>query len=223
VLFQIKQLLSEEALAAVDRILAATAFASKPAETAIFGAPKPVVTLDLAAAPETKELDSIIVKAISGHALFRAAVLPKMVLTPLYCRHEPGTDSALQQSPALVGDPGQIRSDVQVSVFLSAPESYEGGELVLQTSGEEARVKLPRGTAVVHDASFFHRVLPIQRGARLTAVTWAQSLIRDSSQREMLFELDRVARKLKSSAPDSDAAKLTAKSYGNLFRMWAEV
>lgn len=222
-LFQIKQLLNDEALAAVDRVLAAAQFTPAPVGNPAFGSAKPVLYVDRSRTPDIKALDSAVVKAISSHAVFHAAVLPKTVLTPLYCRHEPGMDAPLQQSPPLIGDPGRIRSDAAVTVFLSAPESYEGGELVLQSSGEAARVKLPRGTAIVHDASLFHRVLPISRGIRFTAVTWAQSLIKDSSQREMLFELDRVARKLNASAPDSDAARLTVKSYGNLFRMWAEV
>lgn len=222
-LFQVKQLLNEEALAAADRVLAAAPFVAGAAARPADGPAKPVLYADRPKTADIQTLDSMIVKAITGHPVIRGAALPKIVLTPLYCRHEPGMDAPLQQAPPLIGDPGQIRSDVAVAVFLSAPETYDGGELVLQSGGEEARVKLARGSAVVYDASFFHRVLPVGRGTRLTAMTWLQSLVKDASQREILFELDRVARTLNASAPTSDAARLTVKSYGNLFRMWAEV
>ena len=222
-LFHVERLLNEEALQAADRVLASAPFVAGGTARVFGDGAKPVLYADRSKTPDIQALDSLVVKAITGHAVIRAAALPKKVLTPLYCRHEPGMDSRLQQAPALIGDPGQVRSDVAVTVFLSAPETYDGGEVLVQGGGEEARVKLARGHAMVYDAGFFHRVMPVARGVRLSAVTWVQSLVKDPSQREMLLDLDRVARRLSSSGPDSDEARLTVKSYGNLFRMWAEV
>jgi PKHD-type hydroxylase len=115
------------------------------------------------------------------------------------------------------------RSDVSITVFLSDPAGYDGGELVINTPFGEQQVKLPAGDAVMYPSSSLHRVAEVTRGERFVAVTWLQSLVRDPARRELLHELNSVREHMLASAPESEDAKLVNKSYVNLVRMWGDV
>jgi PKHD-type hydroxylase len=115
------------------------------------------------------------------------------------------------------------RSDVAVTVFLSAPEEYDGGELVIRGAAGEQTVKLPAGDAVLYPAGTIHRVNPVTRGERLVAVTWVQSVVRDPARRELLYGLNLAREKLLASAPGAEETAQVNAAYLNLIRMWSDL
>jgi PKHD-type hydroxylase len=222
-LLQIKSLLDRDQVRAIVEMMEAAPFARAAA-----GRPDPRalahgLQVDRQQVPGLDRLDAMVIGAFSRHPLVRAALLPKAILTPIYGRHEPGHDSGFHTDVPLIGQPKQVRTDATATVFLSDPESYEGGELVLRPVGGETRLKLAAGDAVAFPTGVLHRVAPVRVGVRLAAVTWVQCLIADAARREILRDIEAAARLLNGKAPDGDAQRLAVKAYGNLFRMWAEV
>jgi PKHD-type hydroxylase len=125
--------------------------------------------------------------------------------------------------PIMGTDGVMYRSDVAVTVFLNAPEEYDGGELVIRTSAGEQAVKLPAGDAVLYPAGSIHHVNPVTRGERLVAVTWVQSLVRDAARRELLYGLNAAREKLLQSAPEAEETAQVNAAYLNLIRMWSDI
>jgi PKHD-type hydroxylase len=122
---------------------------------------------------------------------------------------------------AVMGE-DHLRSDVSVTVFIADPEAYDGGELVIETSGGEESFKLPAGAAVVYPSTTLHRVAEVTRGTREVAVTWVQSLVRSAERRELLFDLERALRALFEREGKSAEFDLLHKVASNLRRMWVE-
>ena len=123
-----------------------------------------------------------------------------------------------------MGPPGQqYRSDVSTTVFLNEPDDYVGGELVINTSFGEQKIKLAAGAAVVYPSSSLHHVAEVTAGTRLVAVTWTQSIIRDPARRELLYQLNQARESLLKTRPDDSETKNVDVAYVNLFRMWAEL
>jgi PKHD-type hydroxylase len=119
--------------------------------------------------------------------------------------------------------PAKFRTDVSITVFLNEPGDYEGGELVINTTFGEKRVKLPAGHAVMYPSSSVHRVEEVTKGERLAAIVWLQSMVRDAGRRELLFELDQARNVLLQTNPDAAETKQVDRSYVNLLRMWSDV
>ena len=119
--------------------------------------------------------------------------------------------------------PGRLRTDISFTLFLDDPESYDGGELVTDTTAGEQSYKLPAGSAVIYPSSTLHRVEPVSRGQRRVAIGWVQSTIRDPAQREVLFDLDSARRQLFEREGKSAEFDLLTKSLANLQRFWAEI
>ena len=115
-----------------------------------------------------------------------------------------------------------MRTDLSVTVFLSDPEDYDGGELVIESAAGEQDVKLAAGDAVVYPTTFLHRVAPVTKGERLAAVTWVRSLVRDAAKREMLFDLETARHALFERLGKTPELDLLAKTQSNLLRRWAE-
>jgi PKHD-type hydroxylase len=159
--------------------------------------------------------------ALAGNEVFAAAALPRRFAPILLVRYEPGMTYGPHVDDALMGGEEGLRTDLAVTVFLSAPESYEGGELVLDTAAGEQAVKLPAGAAVVYPATTVHRVEPVRAGLRKAAVTWVESHVRRADQRETLFDLARLRRLAFERDGKSVEFDLLAKTYANLLRMWA--
>ena len=160
-----------------------------------------------------------ITKAIVENELFDAAVRPRALTPLLFSRYGPGREyGAHVDNPLIDG----VRTDVSFTLFLADPESYDGGELVIETVGGEEDIKLRAGHLVAYPSTTLHRVAPVTRGERLAAVGWAQSYIRDGAQREILFDLETARRRLFEQSGKSPEFDLLAKSAANLFRMWAE-
>lgn len=156
---------------------------------------------------------------ILANEVFAAAVRPKALTPLLISRYQPGQAYGSHIDDALIGG---LRTDVSFTLFLAAPESYQGGELVIEgTSGDE-RIKLPAGALIAYPSTSLHHVAPVTEGERLAAVGWARSFIRDSGQREILFDLDRARRALFAREGKTAEFDLLSKSLANLTRMWAD-
>lgn len=156
---------------------------------------------------------------ILANEVFAAAVRPKALTPLLFSRYEPGHAYGSHVDDALMGG---LRTDISFTLFLAEPESYEGGELVIEgTSGDE-RIKLPAGSLIAYPSTSLHHVAPVTAGERLAAVGWARSFIRDGGQREILFDLDRARRALFTRDGKTAEFDLLSKSLANLIRMWAE-
>jgi PKHD-type hydroxylase len=124
---------------------------------------------------------------------------------------------------AIMGGGEPMRADLSITVFLTDPADYDGGELVINSDGAPQPVKLAAGSAIVYLSTSIHKVEKVTRGSRLCGVTWAQSFVRDAGQREMLFELMQLARWARTTAPGSQEAMKVSKLRANLMRLWAEV
>jgi PKHD-type hydroxylase len=176
------------------------------------------------ASPLRMTLGREVLDALSRHPLFHPAVLPRRVLPPRFNRYAGGGQYGFHVDGAVMAlpDADQLRTDVSCTVFLSDPEDYDGGELVINDLYGEHEVKLPAGDAIVYPSSSLHRVCPVTRGARLAAFLWVQSLVRDDGQRQLLLELDGSIQQLTRSGADTDAVLRLSGIYHNLLRRWSE-
>ncbi|RZM79456.1 Fe2+-dependent dioxygenase [Leptolyngbya iicbica] len=165
-----------------------------------------------------EEIRALIKSALLRHPLFQAAVRPKHIHSLLLSRYEIGMDYGRHTDNALMG---QYRSDVSFTVFLSEPDAYQGGELVMEGADDEQCYKYPAGAAIAYPASTLHRVNPVTSGVRLAAVGWVQSWVKDPAQREILFDLDTVRRSLYAQSGKTDEFDLLCKSLANLIRRWS--
>ena len=175
--------------------------------------------------PLAQQLGDVILGALERNPLFISAVLPNHVYPPLFNRYDPEmnfgshVDNAVRLIP---GSGAKIRTDVSATLFLSEPDQYDGGELLVEDLYGVHSVKLAAGDLIVYPASSLHRVTPVTRGTRLAAFFWVQSLIRDDAQRTLLFDLDRAIQRLNVSNADEAARLQLTGSYHNLLRMWSE-
>lgn len=169
-----------------------------------------------------RDLNDRITTCLDNHAAFQAYSLARYTATPLISCYEADMAYGEHVDDALIGKPEPIRSDLAVTVFLSDPHTYDGGELCLTTGYGEIKIKLPAGDAVVYTANMIHKVAPVTRGRRLAAIAWVQSYVRDAERRDMLADLRRVKRKLNELCPDAEETRLADKTYANLLRLWAE-
>jgi PKHD-type hydroxylase len=175
-------------------------------------------------APDLERLDRLVMENLARHPDYRSAALPLRAASPLYARYRPGMNYGEHLDDPVMGSEGfWYRSDIAVTVFLSAPEEYDGGELVVRTGYGEQAVKRTAGDAVLYPAGSIHRVNPVSRGERLVAVTWVQSLVRDPARRELLHGLNAARETLLRESPASVAATQVNAAYVNLVRMWSEL
>jgi PKHD-type hydroxylase len=169
--------------------------------------------------PELERVRGLVDTRLREHAVFALAVRPKTILGPMFSRYEPGHAYGTHVDDALMGG---VRTDVSFTLFLAEPDSYEGGELVIDTASGEEAFKLPAGSAVAYPSSSLHRVTPVTSGARLAAVGWVRSFVRDPAQRELLFDLETARRRLFDRQGKSAESDLLAKCTANLVRMWCD-
>jgi PKHD-type hydroxylase len=176
--------------------------------------------------PQARELGDLVVDALGRNALFMSAVLPKQVFPPLFNRYDAGmtfgahVDNAIRQAPYA---PVRIRTDVSATLFISAPEDYDGGELVVEDTYGSHAVKLPAGDMIVYPATSLHHVTPITRGARIASFFWTQSMVRDEAKRALLFDLDMAIMRLNGDHPEHPSLVGLTATYHNLLRQWAEL
>jgi len=175
-------------------------------------------------ARELEQLNNLVMGKLVQHPVYRSGALPLRVAAPYYARYTPGMRYGDHVDDPVMGADGTLyRSDVSITVFISDPAEYDGGELVIYTPFGEQQVKLPAGDAVMYPSSSLHRVAEVARGERLVAVTWLQSLVRDPARRELLHELNSVRERMLANTPETEDAKLINKTYVNLVRMWGDL
>ena len=177
-------------------------------------------------APEARELGDMVIEALGRNVLFFSAVLPKQVFPPLFNRYDAGmtfgahVDNAIRE---YLNTNLRIRTDISATLFISSPEDYDGGELVVEDTYGSHHVKLPAGDLIVYPGTSLHNVTPITRGSRIASFFWTQSLIRDDGKRGLLFDLDMSIRRLTADHPEHKSIVSLTAVYHNLLRQWAEV
>jgi PKHD-type hydroxylase len=171
-------------------------------------------------------LQSLVLKALEQHALFFSAALPKRVMPPQFNRYA-GQHNAygqhVDQAVRYVGATGQrVRADISCTLFLAEPQDYDGGELVVQDTFGEHRIKLAAGDLVIYPGTSVHRVEPVTRGERLASFFWIESMVRADDQRRLLYDMDMSLMRLRADQGDSEAMVHLTGTYHNLLRMWAD-
>ncbi|MGK7886999.1 MAG: Fe2+-dependent dioxygenase [Crocosphaera sp.] len=172
--------------------------------------------------PEVKPLQNLVINALQRNLLFKLAIQPKHIHSLRFSRYEPDMNYGSHTDNALMEGKKFFRSDVSFTLFLSSPESYEGGELVIEKPEANLSYKLQAGSIIFYPSSFLHRVETVKTGTRLVVVGWIQSLIRDTSKREILFDVDTIRRSIFAKEGKSVEFDLLAKTHANLLRQWAE-
>ena len=176
--------------------------------------------------PVAQELGALILQALARHPLYFSAALPLRTVPPLFNRYEGGEHYGDHIDGAVRAVPGttlRLRTDVSCTLFLTDPEDYDGGELIVSDSYGTHEVKLPAGDLILYPATSVHRVAPVTGGARVSSFFWVQSMVRDDWQRSMLYELDRNIQALRQRVGDCDEVVGLTGHYHNLLRQWSEV
>ncbi|MBA0448330.1 Fe2+-dependent dioxygenase [Stenotrophomonas maltophilia] len=177
------------------------------------------------ASPLKAELGRDVLAALGRSPLFFAAALPLKILPPRFNRYSGGGTYGFHVDGAVMNlaNGEQLRSDVSCTLFLSDPDEYEGGELIISDTYGEHEVKLPAGDLIVYPSSSLHKVNPVTRGARVASFFWVQSMIRDDVQRRLLWEMDSSIERLRQTGGDAEAVLQLTGVYHNLLRRWSEV
>lgn len=176
--------------------------------------------------PVGRQLGRIVLQALLANPLYMSAALPLRHMPPLFNRYEGGGHYGLHVDGAIRAVPGttlQMRTDLSCTLFLADPDEYDGGELEIVDTYGTHEVKLPAGDLVLYPSGSLHRVHPVTRGTRVASFFWVQSLVRDTAQRRMLFELDQNIQALRGQLGDHEAVVGLTGHYHNLVRAWSEV
>jgi len=173
-----------------------------------------------------EKLGEMILSALGSNPLFLAAALPHRIFPPLFNRYSGGqsfgthVDNAIRR---IKGTPHCVRTDISATLFLVEPDEYDGGELCVEDTYGVKKVKLPAGQLILYPATSLHHVRPVTRGARVCSFFWIQSMVRDDTQRALLFDLDLAIQRLNRESPEHPVAVQLTGVYHNLLRQWAEV
>lgn len=175
----------------------------------------------------SRELGALVLQALAESPLFTSAALPLHVYPPLFNRYDTGMHFHAHVDNSIRSVPGtgfRIRTDISCTLFLTPPEDYDGGELVIRDTYGEQRVKLPAGDMVVYPSTSLHSVSPVTRGSRWASFFWCQSMVRDDTKRALLHDFDLSIIAARGDLPDDHPAVLgLTATYHNLLRQWAEL
>ena len=179
------------------------------------------------ASPAAIQAGDIVLRALGRNPLFNSATLPFRVLPPMFNRYDAGMKFDAHVDGAIRTVPGagiRMRADVSSTLFLTSPEDYDGGELVIEDTYGSHSVKLLAGHVIVYPATSLHNVTPITRGSRWSSFFWTQSRVKDDGQRTMLYDLDMAIVEVRQRLGDGERASVALTShYHNLLRRWAEL
>ena len=226
-LVRIPGILTPDAAAALRERLQATGWADGKA-TAGFQSGRDKENLQIGPdTPEGRALGDRVMHALEMSPAFMSAALPRQVFPPLFNRYDTGmhfgthVDNAVRQIP-MTGQ--RLRTDLSATLFLSDPDSYDGGDLVIEDTYGTHRVKLPAGDMVLYPSRSLHRVEPVTRGSRIASFFWIQSMVKSRDHREMLHDLDRSVQELgPSTGTNAPAIVRLTGLYHNLLREWGEL
>ena len=173
-----------------------------------------------------QQLNQMVMPSLMNNTDYQNSVYPIKVATPFYVRYDKGMHYGYHIDDPIMGHSAaslqeRYRSDVSTSIFLN--DDYEGGELVIKTSNGEQTVKANAGDVVIYSSNSLHKVNEVTSGTRMVAVTWAQSMIKDSAKREILYELSQARETLLNDKAESNATKQVSNTYANLLRRWSEL
>jgi len=174
---------------------------------------------------EARELGDEILAALARNPVFFSAALPRQVFPPLFNRYTEGMNfgSHIDGAMRVHAPTGRrIRTDLSATLFLASPETYDGGELLIEDTFGVQCVKLPAGDLVVYPATSLHRVTPVTRGARVASFFWIESMVRDDAQRTLLFDVDMALVRLAQSGAEEKSLVTLTGAYHNLLRMWGD-
>ena len=219
----IPALLKPEELTALEKLISEANFVDGKASASM--AAKEVknnLQLDSADAETMTSIQQILDHAILTSPFFQVAAQPKKIHPFIISKYGPRQFYGWHVDSPIMGEPA-IRTDLAMTIFLSDPASYEGGELMILSSAGQMAVKPAKGDAILYPCQFLHCVNEIKSGERIAAVTWIQSNIQSAEQRQLLFELNQVHAILQQKDKHSPEANQLLQSYSNLFRMWADV
>lgn len=172
-----------------------------------------------------RSIGAIVLGALDRSPRFLSACLPRKVFPPRINRYSGASNAYGRHVDGSIrfGENGQrVRTDISCTVFLSDPEDYDGGELVIHEPGDERRFKLPAGHAVLYPGTHVHEVSPVTRGSRMAAFFWVESLVRTDEQRRLLHEFDLALTEVRQGTGESVATVALMGTYHNLLRMWAD-
>lgn len=173
---------------------------------------------------EARQLGQKIIIALDKNPLFTSGALPLKVFPPLFNSYSNGqsfgvhVDNAIRQVP---GTPHRIRTDLSATLFLSEPEDYDGGELVIEDTYGTHKVKLEAGHMVLYPSSSLHFVTPVTKGKRVSSFFWIESMVRNDADRTLLFDLDSAIQSIIKDSPDHPSSVQLTGIYHNLLRKWA--
>ena len=171
---------------------------------------------------KAKALREMVTAALFRNGPFNLAVRPKLMRPVMFTRYEPGMEYGLHVDDPLMGGPPPMRTDVSFTLFISAPGDYDGGELIIHAYQQELSFRPAAGSLVLYPSTTIHRVAPVRRGVRLAASSWVQSIIRDTEQREILYDLDIARRENFDAHGKTREFDLMSKVFANLMRRWGE-
>ncbi len=172
-----------------------------------------------------QQCQHIVASALERNPLFISAALPNVLYPPMFNRYGEGmgfglhVDGSVRLNPR---DGTKLRTDVSATLFMTEPDSYDGGELQIEDSYGMHSVKLPAGDMVIYPSTSLHQVTPVTKGVRMACFTWVQSLVRDDAQRAMLFDLDNAIQRLNQTQADDVARRTLVGLYHNLLRQWSD-
>jgi len=176
--------------------------------------------------PVAHRLGELIHKALNQNETFIITALPLQTIAPMFNRYAGGQSYGDHGDATIRHDSGprdRIRTDLSATLFLTTPEEYEGGELMIKDGLSHESVKLPAGDLFLYPTTSIHHVTPVTRGVRLASFFWIQSMVRDDLKREVLFELDSAMQRFSREMPDSPGVVQLNGVYYNLMRMWTDV
>src|SRR6201986_2943905 len=176
--------------------------------------------------PVAMKLGEVVLAALARSPLFMSAALPLKVFPPMFNRYTGGghfgthVDTAIR---AMASTGQRIRTDISATLFLTPPDQYDGGELIVEDTYGLHSVKFPAGHMVLCPATSLHRVTPVTRGARVSSFFWIQSMIRTDGDRTLLYDLDSAIQRLAQESPGNPIGVQLTGIYHNLLRRWAEM
>jgi PKHD-type hydroxylase len=219
---QIPSLLSQEELLQLESMISIANFVDGKL-TASFAAREVKNNQQIDAADSLiNEINSFLFNIIQNNQLFQTVTIPKTVHRFLVSKYVAGQYYGWHVDSPVMGNP-VVRTDLAMTIFLSDPDTYKGGELVLQTGSGVVSLKPAKGDAIVYPCQYLHGVNAVETGERLAAVTWIQSIVKSPEQRQLLLQLSQVHSMIAQKDKQSAEAQLLLQTYSNLWRMWADV